>query len=88
MGIAAFPEYTPGGRLQNYKGDPPLSDRAFRIIQSLVKAAAENLEQSKQLLIPRPWNLSDEGRVILALTRLTLEELASDEATARLRRVL
>ena len=33
--------YREGGRLQNYRGEPPLSDGAFRILQILVKKAAK-----------------------------------------------
>lgn len=42
IGLEAFPEYRQGGRLQNYRGQPPLSDGAFKILQVLVKDAAEN----------------------------------------------
>ncbi|MGB8698212.1 MAG: hypothetical protein WCD18_02240 [Thermosynechococcaceae cyanobacterium] len=44
LGLEAFPQYRVGGRLQNYRGKPPLADGEFQILQRLVKAAAENLE--------------------------------------------
>ena len=43
LGLESYPDYRPGGRLECYRGDPPLSDGAFRILQRLVKRAAENL---------------------------------------------
>lgn len=44
LGLESFPVTRREGRLQNYRGQPPLSDGAFKILQSLIKAAAENLE--------------------------------------------
>ncbi len=81
MGLERFPLYRKGGRLENYRGDPPLSDGAFRILQALVKKAGENLERyhiqrRDSLLAP-----SDRARILTALTWLTMEELASEEAT-------
>jgi len=45
VGLENFPGYRRGGRLENYRGDPPLSAGAFRILQALVREAAENLER-------------------------------------------
>lgn len=45
MGLEAFPAYREGGRLQNYRGDPPLSPRAFAVLQRAVYAAAHYLER-------------------------------------------
>jgi hypothetical protein len=45
IGLESFPDYREGRRLQNYRGQPPLSDGAFKILQILVKDAAENLEK-------------------------------------------
>ena len=56
LGLESFPNYREGGRLENYRGQPPLSDRAFKILQALVKAAAENLSHILHL----PW----KGRAI------------------------
>jgi len=79
LGLEAFPAYRDGGRLQNYRGDPALSDEAFAVLQGLVKDAASNLEHfdqdhAKELTIPA------QGRLLIGLTRLTLEELASKQA--------
>lgn len=45
VGLEDYPRYREGGRLDLYRGKPPLSDGAFRVLHSLVKAAAENLER-------------------------------------------
>ncbi len=45
VGLESFPNYREDGRLQNYRGQPPLSNQAFKILQALVVAAAQNLEQ-------------------------------------------
>jgi hypothetical protein len=75
LGLESYPHYREGGRMQNYRGQPPLSDRAFTILQALVKAAAENLEGCfcNSKLDRQP------ALAIASLSNLTLEELASDE---------
>lgn len=72
------PIYRSGGRLQNYRGEPPLSDGAFRILQALVKSAAENLEYFDQQFIGQQRNLTEQVSILMALTTLTLEELACE----------
>ena len=84
LGLESYPRYREGGRLENYRGDPPLSDGALRILHHLVKRAVDNLES---------WSAtaSDTKRpgghlgTIVALTRLTVEELAAGDALDRLR---
>lgn len=84
LGLESFPHYREGGRLQNYRGQPPLSDGAFQILQALVKAAAENLQQFTTSLDKSNSKLL----MLLALTSLTLEELASQEANSHLQEIL
>ena len=79
LGLESFPHYRKGGRLENYRGDPPLSSGAFKILQHLVKIAAENLEQFGQKYFPQNQNKSENISLLMALTTLTLEELASSE---------
>lgn len=84
VGLENYPHYREGGRLQNYRGQPPLSDEAFQVLQAMVKAAAEHLEtfdreQTGSLSAP-----AAQVRLVLALTALSLEELASAEARDRL----
>ncbi len=80
VGLEEFPKYRSGGRLENYRGDPPLSDSAFQLLQQVVCKAAINLEQIDQQHADRLESINNQARFTTALTRLTLEELASDEA--------
>jgi hypothetical protein len=82
MGLHAYPAYHTGRRLENYRGDPSLSDAAFRVLQALVKAAAENLERFDHEQAPRLTTVEAQVRLLLALTQLSLEELASPQAAA------
>ncbi len=85
MGLEKFPLYREGGRLENYRGSPPLSDSAYEIVQKLIKAAAENLEKfaqqtSDKLNYEELQGLQKNDQqllLLIALTYLTLEELAS-----------
>ncbi len=86
MGLEAFPAYREGGRLQNYLGQPPLSDGAFVVLRGLVKAAADNLERFDSRHFPVVAGVADRGLALLALSQLSLEELASDRATELLGR--
>jgi hypothetical protein len=84
MGLENFPTYRPGGRLENYRGDPPMSEKAFEILQTLVKRAAEKVERfdhehAEQLRTPE-----SQIRALIALTRMTLVDLASDEGSSQL----
>jgi hypothetical protein len=75
VGLEDFPRYRPGARLDLYRGEPPLSDGAFRALGALVKAAAEMLER-----FPR-----DEMAVMIAaLASLRLEDLAAGDGAERL----
>ena len=86
FGLESFPNYRRGGRLENYRGDPCLSDGAFVLLQVIVKRAIENLERfycnhANELLRPelRPV-------VLMTLASYTAEELASDQASTLLSR--
>ncbi|MEH2072563.1 MAG: hypothetical protein V7K47_31180 [Nostoc sp.] len=97
LGLESFPDYREGGRLQNYRGQPPLSDGAFKILQILVKNAAENLQHFDalngdldQTHTTTSHQLTDKFNrqtlISMALTCLTLEELASEEANLRIQK--
>ncbi len=84
LGLESFPEFRKGGRLDNYRGDPPLSAAAFAVLVRLVAAAVENLAR-----VSAEWPqcaTSDVrlGHLAGALVCLTLEDLASDDAPQRL----
>jgi hypothetical protein len=79
LGLEAYPVYRPGGRLQNYRGEPPLSDAAFRVVQALVHAAARNLERADAARFPAGASAADRVFFLAALTGRTLEELAATD---------
>lgn len=84
MGLESFPHIRPDGRIHNYQGETALSNGAFTVLQALVKAAAENIEYFDRY--HRSELLATENRslILIALTRLTIEELASESAFERL----
>lgn len=96
VGLEGFPSYREGGRLGSYRGDPPLSDGAFRILQALVQAAAENLERFDASLSagsagpagPAGRSMGERALVVTALASLRFEDLASPEAGEHLRRTV
>jgi hypothetical protein len=67
------------GRLWNYRGDPPLSDHAFRVLQRLVRAAAAQVERYDAGLPADARTAEGRARVLLAMAALTLEEIAAGE---------
>jgi hypothetical protein len=77
MGLESVPHYRPGGRLENYRGDPALSEGAFRVLGSMVVAAAEQLERFDAYRSSDGWERVSAVRTICALATLGLEALAS-----------
>jgi hypothetical protein len=75
VGLEDFPRYRPGARLDLYRGKPPLSDGAFRVLQALLKGAAETLER---------FPPEEMAVMIPALASLRLEELAGEDGEAAL----
>ncbi|MGI2903287.1 DUF7005 family protein [Tolypothrix sp. VBCCA 56010] len=88
VGLESFPHYREGGRMQNYRGQPPLCDRAFKILQALVKAAAENLQRFHTDHASELRDTNIQPLMLIALTHLTLEELASKSANFRIQQTL
>ena len=80
LGLENFPVYRAGGRLENYRGKPELSDGAFVILQSMVKSVARNLERFDADC--RKIFAEEERRtlILISLTHFTLEELAAEDA--------
>jgi len=72
VGLENYPEYRQGGRMDNYKGNPPLSDGAFIVLQRLVHKCALILEASNEHPI--------DTAAIIKLYKLSLEELAENTA--------
>lgn len=77
MGLERFPEYRAGGRLENYRGTPPLSERAFRVLQALVRGAATSLEAWDRTRPRRSRPEEDRCATLIALAGTTLEALAA-----------
>ena len=73
------------GRLHNYRGDPPLSDGAFRALQHLARRACRNLEAFDRTLGPEHRTPDGRCRIILTLARFSLEEMAEEGAGVRIR---
>jgi hypothetical protein len=74
-------------RLDIYRGTPPLSDGAFRVLPALVTAAAGSLERF-EARHPAPPGGAERALRIAALATLRLEDLASPDAEDRLGRAL
>jgi hypothetical protein len=79
LGLEGFPRYREGGRLESYRGSPPLCDEAFAALGCLAVRAADNLASFAAEHASLLDNLPGLGAVTFALARLTLEELASGE---------
>ncbi|MET0399635.1 MAG: hypothetical protein ABW277_22790 [Longimicrobiaceae bacterium] len=77
MGLEEPAAYRPGGRLENYRGKPALSDGAFAVLQALVRSAARNLERADRHLRAEFASGPSVPAMILALAATTLEELAA-----------
>ena len=88
LGLENFPDYRESGRLENYRGDPPLSGGAIRTLQVLVKKAAMNLERFDTTHGKMLQTLQGRAVALMALTYLTLEELASQDALPLLEQAL
>jgi hypothetical protein len=84
MGLEAYPRYREGGRLQNYRGSPPLSPGAFAVLPSIARRAAESLEARESQCRPGRLGMADKARMIIALLTTGLEGLASEDAPALL----
>lgn len=82
LGLEAFPVFRPGGRLENYRGRPPVSDAAFAVLARVAHAGIATLDR---VCTAHPdWRSSDDGlaRLVAALSLLTMEELAAEDSVA------
>jgi hypothetical protein len=78
LGLENYPQFRPSGRMQNYRGTPPLSDADFVQLQQLVIQAAQHVSQfSRQTSQPHLIN-------VLTLTQFSLAELAGETAVSKL----
>ena len=78
VGLENFPKYRQGGRLENYRGQPPLSDGAFQILQVLVKDAAQNLEKLHSQYQTKLNSPTSQAKLLASLSGLSLVDLAAN----------
>ena len=83
MGIEDYPRYREGGRMENYCKD--LSPESFKVMQGVLKNAAWSLELFDSKIASGPGDIHEQARLILTLSSLTLEEMASEDGVERLR---
>jgi len=83
LGLEDFPRYHAGGRLDLYRGKPPLSDGAFRVLQRLIREAALSLERF-DATHSQDRTPAGTARTLAALASLRLEDLAAPGAEERI----
>jgi hypothetical protein len=66
------------GRIWTYRGNPPLSDTAFAVLQRVVRAAAVQVQEADGRLDDGFRAPLGRARVLLALAGRTLEEIAAN----------
>ena len=86
LGLESFPDFRAGGRLEVYRGTPPVSDGAFEAMQRLAAGAIETLEAVSEGLSVDPGDDGTLGRLTVALLTMPLEALVVDDAVARVQR--
>ncbi len=77
LGLEDFPTYRAGGRLENYRGEPPLSHRAFQVLTGLTHAAIGSLAAVAERQPERMATPTSLAQLVLVLTAVTLEDLAA-----------
>ena len=83
LGLESYPKRREGGRLEVYRGKPPLPDEGLDVLACLAFRVSHNLEDFCSEHTDTLNDLSGMARVTLALIGLTLEELASSEMRER-----
>lgn len=80
LGLEAYPVYREGGRLQNYRGTPPLSNGAFRLQQKLASRAARAVEVFDERHAAERATPTGHARMLLTLAAHTIDMLAAPHA--------
>ena len=83
MGLENYPNYREGGRMQNYLGNPPVSQDCFKVLQKLLVSVAKNLEIFDSKMPKGPGTLTQQASLLMALTSLTLEEMGAEDGVSR-----
>ena len=76
MGLEDHPRYRAGGRLENYRGTPPLSDAAFAVLRATVVRAADRLERTDAARPEQGDDPSARADALRALAAASLPALA------------
>ncbi len=84
MGLENYPAYRTGGRLANYLKNRELSDEAFEELKSYVNNAACNLDVFSKKYAPAIYQGEGKFRMLLAMSRMNLIELASEDMERKL----
>ena len=84
LGLEDYPRYRRGGRLENYRGNPPLSDGAFRVLQTVAYRAAGAVEAFDERHAEAHSAPDGRARMLLTLAALGLDALAAPDAVSRL----
>jgi hypothetical protein len=87
-GLNAYPAYREGGRLQNYRGAPALSDGAFTVMQHLAIRAVRHLKMFDETLAGRTRDKQFKARLLSTLASFTLEEMAATDFVSSLQAAL
>ncbi len=84
LGLERFPSYRAGARLENYRGDPALSDAALSILRRICHEALLELEAFDAALPDGARSGRDLLRQTLVLAATPLCEMGETGAAARL----
>jgi hypothetical protein len=76
LGIDRLPAFRPGGRLENYRGNPPLDDAAFAEVCRLTAGATRQLAAVSARHADRLTDPAFLARLVYALSVASLSELA------------
>ena len=85
LGLESFPSFRAGGRLEVYRGTPPVSDGAFEVMQRLAADAVKTLETVSKDPSFDPGDEDNLGRLTVALLTMPIEALVSDDGVERTR---
>jgi hypothetical protein len=80
MGLENYPAYREGGRLQNYRGTPPMDNREFLHMQQLAYIAAHAVEVFDEHIAAEHVDHLSRARVLLTLAGQSVEVLAGPNA--------
>ena len=84
MGIDGDGHIRDEGRIQLYRGNPPLSDTAFAALGRLLTRAADHLSGIHDRVVGGPFaNFAQRTRIVLALTQTPVQTLAAADGGRR-----